>query len=170
MNKSSLTLLACIASFENVAVALPLKTFEPLLVTRLIDSPPDCTETSPPPVVTWICSNESKLKYADDEFDDRSVTDPPSRFHCTLALEPYTVGVNCCPDRDPPTLALLSCTPGAMLMTCHGSRAVGMFSSTSFVNVAPVVVFLVSTTGDAGADRHFFASSRRLRASDRSAR
>ena len=36
-----------------------------------------------------------------------------------------------------------------MLMICHGSRAVGIFSSTSFVNVAPVVVFLVSTTGAA---------------------
>ena len=36
-----------------------------------------------------------------------------------------------------------------MLMICHGSRAVGMFSRMSFVNVAPVVVFLVSTTGEA---------------------
>ncbi len=36
-----------------------------------------------------------------------------------------------------------------MLMICHGSRAVGMFSRMSFVNVAPVVVFFVSTTGAA---------------------
>ena len=36
-----------------------------------------------------------------------------------------------------------------MLMICHGSRAVGMFSRMSVVNVAPVVVFFVSTTGDA---------------------
>ena len=65
--------------------AEPLNTLLPLLVTRLIDRPDDCTETSPPPVVTWICSNESKLKYAGEEFDDRSVIDPPSRFHCTFA-------------------------------------------------------------------------------------
>ena len=34
-------------------------------------------------------------------------------------------------------------------MICHGSRAVGMFSKISSVNVPPVVVFLVSTTGAA---------------------
>ena len=36
-----------------------------------------------------------------------------------------------------------------MPMICQGSRAVGMFSKISFENVAPVVVFLVSTTGAA---------------------
>ena len=36
-----------------------------------------------------------------------------------------------------------------MLMICHGSRAVGIFSRISDVNVAPDVVFLVSTTGAA---------------------
>ena len=41
-------------------------------------------------------------------------------------------------------------------MICHGSRAVGMFSRMSAVNVAPVVVFLVSTTGDAAGDRDLF--------------
>src|SRR5215510_14836580 len=35
-----------------------------------------------------------------------------------------------------------------MLMICHGSRAVGIFSRTSDVNVALVLVFFVSTTGD----------------------
>jgi hypothetical protein len=34
-------------------------------------------------------------------------------------------------------------------MICHGSRAVGIFSRTSAVNTAPVVVFFVSTTGEA---------------------
>ena len=34
-----------------------------------------------------------------------------------------------------------------MPMICQGSRAVGMFSRMSFVNVLPVVVFFVSTTG-----------------------
>ena len=42
-----------------------------------------------------------------------------------------------------------ACTPGVMLMICQGSRAVGMFSRMSAVKVAPVVVFLVSTTGEA---------------------
>jgi len=36
-----------------------------------------------------------------------------------------------------------------MLMICHGSRAVGIFSRISDVNVAPDVVFFVSTTGAA---------------------
>jgi hypothetical protein len=45
-----------------VPTAVPLNTLLPLLVTRLMLRPLDCTETSPPPVTTWICSNESKLK------------------------------------------------------------------------------------------------------------
>src|SRR5262245_25246264 len=85
----------------------------------------------------------------DDEFDERSVIDPPSRFHCTFDDEPRTDGVSCWPDCDPPTLYPFSCTPGVMLTICHGSRAVGIFSSVSAVNTAPVVTFLVSTTGDA---------------------
>src|SRR5262245_64257667 len=85
---SSLTLLPCVASFSNVPRAVPLNTFEPDLVTRLIDRPDDCTDTSPPPVTTWICSNESKLKYEGEEFDERSVIEPPSRFHWTLAPVP----------------------------------------------------------------------------------
>ncbi len=35
-----------------------------------------------------------------------------------------------------------------MLAICQGSRAVGIFSSTSAVNTAPVMVFFRSTTGD----------------------
>src|SRR5262245_48084391 len=87
-NISFVTLAPCMASFSNVASAEPLNTLLPLLVTRLMLRPPDCTDTSPPPVTTWICSNESKLKYAGEEFDERSVMAPPSRFHCTLACEP----------------------------------------------------------------------------------
>src|SRR4029079_11956643 len=78
VNSSSVTLSDCILSFSNVPLNVPLNTLLPLLVTRLIARPDDCTETSPPPVVTWICSNESKLKYDGEEFDDRSVIDPPS--------------------------------------------------------------------------------------------
>src|SRR5215831_5000513 len=125
----------------------PLNTFEPLLVTRLIDRPDDCTVTSPPPLVTWISENESKLKYDGEEFDDRSVIDPPSRFHCTLACVPREARLTCWPDDDPPTFKP-AWTPGVMLMTCHGSRAVGIFSSTSVVNVWLVDAFLVSTTGE----------------------
>jgi hypothetical protein len=50
-------------------------------------------------------SNESKLKYDGEEFDDRSVIDPPSRFHCTFALVPRDVEPTCWPDADPPTLS-----------------------------------------------------------------
>src|SRR5262245_36727403 len=56
------TLFPCIASFSKVNTDEPLNTLLPLLVTRLIDSPDDWIETSPPPLTTWICSNESKLK------------------------------------------------------------------------------------------------------------
>src|SRR3954453_19295721 len=148
-SKSSwVTLLPWVASFSNVPTTDPLNTLLPLFVTRLIDRPLDWTVTSPPPLVTWISENESKLKYEGEEFDDRSVIDPPSRFHCTLALVPRELRPTCCPDDEPPTLRP-ACTPGVMLMICHGSRAVGIFSSTSAVKLAPVVVFLVSTTGEA---------------------
>ena len=40
-------------------------------------------------------------------------------------------------------------TPGTMFSATHGSRAVGMTSSVSRLMTAPVVVFFVSTTGDA---------------------
>src|SRR3954454_17384820 len=110
--------------------------------------PDDCTVTSPPPLVTWISENESKLKYAGEEFQDRSVIDPPSRFHCTLALVPREYRPPCWPDAEPPTFRP-ACTPGVMLMICHGSRAVGIFSRMSAVKTAPVAVFLVSTTGEA---------------------
>src|SRR5215471_13058879 len=125
----------------------PLNTLEPLLVTRLIDRPDDCTVTSPPPLVTWISENESKLKYDGEEFDERSVIDPPSRFHCTLAWVPREARLTCWPEAEPPTLRP-ACTPGVMLMICQGSRAVGIFSRTSAVNVALVLAFLVSTTGE----------------------
>src|SRR5262245_15779824 len=146
-NSSWLTLLPCVASFSKVPVAEPLNTLLPLLVTRLMDKPDDCTVTSPPPLVTWISENESKLKYDGEEFDERSVMDPPSRFHCTLAPVPREFRPTCWPDADPPTFRP-ACTPGVMLMICHGSRAVGIFSRTSAVNVALVLVFFVSTTGD----------------------
>src|SRR5688572_4649191 len=136
------------ASFWNVPTAEPLKMFEPLLVTRLIDKPDDCTVTSPPPLVTEIWSNESKLKYAGDEFDDRSVIDPPSRFHCTFAPVPREARLTCWPDEEPPTLRP-ACTPGVMLIICQGSRAVGIFWRMFASNTAPVVVFLTSTTGAA---------------------
>src|SRR5262245_56377997 len=73
------TFWPCIASFSKVNTDEPLNTLLPLLVTRLIDRPDDCTETSPPPLTTWICSNESKLKYDGEEFEDKSVIEPPSR-------------------------------------------------------------------------------------------
>ena len=49
------------ASLVRVPTAEPLNMLLPLLVTRLIETPLDCTETSPPPLITWICSSESKL-------------------------------------------------------------------------------------------------------------
>src|SRR5687767_12341878 len=135
-------------SFWNVPTSEPLNTLLPLLVTRLIDRPDDCTDTSPPPLVTEIWSKESKLKYAGDEFDDRSVIDPPSRFHCTFELVPREVRPTCWPDAEPPTLRP-AWTPGVMPMICQGSRAVGIFSRISDENVAPLLVFFVSTTGAA---------------------
>src|SRR3954464_9262578 len=120
---SSVTLLFCVASFSYVTTPEPLNTLLPLLVTRLIARPEDCTVTSPPPLVTWISENESKLKYDGEEFDDRSVIDPPSRFHCTFAAVPREFRPTCCPDEEPPTLSP-ACTPGVMLMICQGSRAV----------------------------------------------
>src|SRR4051812_20016961 len=104
LNSASVTLFPCVASFSKLPLYVPLNTLLPLFVTRLMARPADCTDTSPPPVVTWIWSNESKLKYIGDEFDDRSVIDPPSRFHCTLAVEPRTWGVSCWPEAEPPTL------------------------------------------------------------------
>ena len=53
-NCFSVTLLFCILSFSKVPTAEPLNTLLPLLVTRLIDKPDDCTDTSPPPFVTEI--------------------------------------------------------------------------------------------------------------------
>src|SRR5262249_35993284 len=147
LNRSSLTLLPCVASFSKVMTPEPLNTLEPLLVTRLIDRPDDCTVTSPPPLVTWISENESKLKYDGEEFDDRSVIDPPSRFHCTLAQVPREARLTCWPEADPPTLSP-ACTAGVIFMICHGSRALGIFSSTSVVNVWLVEDFFVSTTGE----------------------
>src|SRR5215471_2633791 len=147
LNRSCVTFWACVASFSYVRTPEPLNTLLPLLVTRLIERPEDCTVTSPPPLVTWISENESKLKYDGEEFDDRSVIDPPSRFHCTFACVPRDARLTCCPEADPPTLRP-ACTPGVMLMICHGSRAVGIFSRTSAVNVALVLAFLVSTTGE----------------------
>src|SRR5262245_23939226 len=148
LNSSSLTLLFCILSFSKVNTDEPLNTLLPLLVTRLIDSPDDWIETSPPPLTTWICSNESKLKYDGEEFEERSVIEPPSRFHCTLALVPRDDRPTCWPEDEPPTFRP-AWTPGVMLMICHGSRADGIFSSTSEVKTAPVDTFLVSTTGEA---------------------
>src|SRR5262252_10069740 len=110
LNRSSLTLLPCVASFSKVPVAEPLNTLLPLLVTRLIERPLDCTVTSPPPLVTWISENESKLKYDGEEFDERSVIDPPSRFHWTLACVPRDARLTCWPEADPPTLRP-ACTP-----------------------------------------------------------
>ena len=49
------------AGTTKVPTAEPLKTLLPLLVIRLMETPLDCTETSPPPLTTWICSSESKL-------------------------------------------------------------------------------------------------------------
>src|SRR5262245_37059034 len=146
-NISFETFCPCIASFSNVPTADPLNTLLPLLVTRLIERPDDCTVTSPPPLVTWISENESKLKYDGDELDERSVIDPPSRFHWTFAVVPRDESVTCWPEVDPPTLRP-AWTPGVMLMICHGSRAVGIFSRISAPNVAPVAVFFVSTTGE----------------------
>src|SRR5579862_6412097 len=94
-NAAWLTLLFCIEWFSNVMSAPPLITLLPLLVIRLMNTPDDCTETSPPPVTTWISWNESKLKYTGDELDDMSVMLPPSRFHCTLLDVPNALTVNC---------------------------------------------------------------------------
>src|SRR5215468_7219747 len=88
LNAAWLTLLPCIEWFSKVASKPPLMTLLPLFVIRLMKTPDDCTETSPPPVTTWISWNESKLKYMGDELDDMSVMLPPSRFHCTLPLVP----------------------------------------------------------------------------------
>src|SRR5579862_7671301 len=148
LNCASDTLFDCMLEFSNVACAVPLNTLLPLLVTMLMLRPEDCTETSPPPFVTWICSSESKLKYTGEEFDERSVIAPPSRFHCTFAVVPRVASETCWPDADPPTFRP-AWTPGDMLMTCHGSRAVGIVSMTSDVIVMPVVVFFVSTNGAA---------------------
>src|SRR5215467_1228913 len=84
LNAAWLTLLPCMEWFSNVTSPPPFTTLLPLLVMRLMNTPDDCTETSPPPVTTWISWNESKLKYIGDELDDMSVMLPPSRFHCTL--------------------------------------------------------------------------------------
>src|SRR5262245_33702011 len=54
LNCARETFWLCMLWFSNVPTTEPLYTLLPLLVTRLIDSPLDCTETSPPPVVTWI--------------------------------------------------------------------------------------------------------------------
>src|SRR5262249_11331889 len=54
-------------SFSKVNVPLPLNTLLPGFVSRLMNTPADCTspaactETSPPPVTTWISWNASKL-------------------------------------------------------------------------------------------------------------
>ncbi len=65
-----------------------------------------------------------------------------------MAEVPRAASETCWPDDAPPTLSP-ACTPGVMLMICQGSRADGIFSRTSALNVAPVAVFFVSTTGDA---------------------
>src|SRR5580704_17463301 len=128
LNSARVTFWPCIDAFSKVVSADPLSTLLPLFVIRLMNTPADCTETSPPAVTTWISWNESKLKYAGEEFDDMSVMLPPSRFHWTLPLWPKAETVNCCPEDEPPTFTPDSTMDGAMLMTCHGSRAVGIFN------------------------------------------
>src|ERR1700683_753093 len=95
LNWAWVTFCPCIDAFSYVMSAAPLNTLLPLFVIRLMNTPADCTDTSPPDVTTWISWNESKLKYTGEEFDDSSVMLPPSRFHWTLPLVPNADGVNC---------------------------------------------------------------------------
>ena len=125
-----------------------MNTLLPLLVTRLIDRPDDCTETSPPPLVTWISENESKLKYDGEEFDDRSVIDPPSRFHCTFAEVPRDASDDLLARRGPADVQAgldarrhVDDLPG---VACRRD----LFENVRRERLAGGV-FLVSTTGDA---------------------
>src|SRR5579864_7470186 len=128
LNCAWVTFWPCIDAFSKVVSADPLSTLLPLFVMRLMNTPDDCTDTSPPDVTTWISWNESKLKYIGEEFEAMSVMLPPSRFHWTLLPDPKAAMPNCWPEADPPTFTPESTMDGAMLMTCHGSRAVGTFN------------------------------------------
>jgi hypothetical protein len=77
-----------------------------------------------------------------------SVIVTPSTFHIVLPVfPPCTVKLDCCPDCEPPTFCRSMTTPGVCSMTTHGSRADGMNSSISLLNVSPVFTALVSTIG-----------------------
>src|SRR5262245_55059673 len=125
----------------------PLNVLLPLLVTRLTETPLDCTDASLPPVWIWISSKASKSKYIDEDDEAMSVMLPPSTFQTSLLPVPCATNVVCWPDLLPPTFWPDMMMPGVCSMTTHGSRADGMRSSSSRVNVWPVVVDRVSITG-----------------------
>ncbi len=77
-----------------------------------------------------------------------SVTLTPSSDHTLLAVPaPRTTKPDCWPDCEPPTFARSMTIEGVCSIITHGSREVGIASSTSRVNVLVEPVLVVSTTG-----------------------
>ena len=84
---SSVMLSAWNASSVTRKRPLPLKRSVPLLVTRLMPTPPVCCVTSAPPVVTCISSSMSKSKYIGEApVAAISVMSTPSTDHLLLVL------------------------------------------------------------------------------------
>ena len=79
-----------------------------------------------------------------------SVTSTPSRFHfCWLMSAPRATKFDCWPDALPPTFWRSIATPADCSMMTHGSRAVGMLCSASWLNRVDRPVSRMSTSGAA---------------------
>ena len=77
-----------------------------------------------------------------------SVTTRPSTLHIlSPSIEPLAPALACWPFSLPAMFMRSSMTPGTFLRTPHGSRAFGIFWSSSVIIVVDVPRFLTSTSG-----------------------
>jgi hypothetical protein len=78
-----------------------------------------------------------------------SVITTPSSVHTASAGRvALTWKFDCCPVSFPAMLTRSTRAPGTVRISAHGSRDVGIFSSSVFVKLVDVPIALVSTIGD----------------------
>ena len=77
-----------------------------------------------------------------------SVITTPSTAHTpSWRTEPGPVNCDCWPLSLPPTLMRSVWTPGTVWSTAQGSRAEGIFSSSTWLTVVPAVILRESSSG-----------------------
>ena len=77
-----------------------------------------------------------------------SVIDVPSIWKSFwLPLTPGARNADCWPDSEPPTFTRSTRTPRVCESRAHGSRAVGIFSSSTWLTLVPVESFRSSSSG-----------------------